>query len=685
MSQITINEILAVRYLSGLPAWSSDSRYIAFKYNDGGISDLWLIDLLNLKKGEQKPRRLTASTSGVSEFHWHPKEYKLVFIQDGNLCILDLENLDSPIRKLTQKGNLLGRLSMHPEGKYVAVSDGPTLFFYDLKTGVSTDLKPVGEVFGGRFSQTVHGDSFDFSPNGELFLYTWHDQNKKPYLALCGLKEGNIWRSSGHIDQISGGQWLDNDSFIYKLSGTFGAQYSYYLLRIPPKEQWENFSDLKIISKFKPEIELLFTEKDEKRNVNFTDYASIRPGNRDIIFGSDRDGFLHHYLFNLETKKRTQLTFGQWEDYAQAGDKITWSGDGKTYLYASNRLHRVERHIWQLNPETGENICLIDDSVTNLNPVFSPDGRFFVYNHSNKRQNADLWLYNIDTKEKCQLTDSMPLGLKDKISLSELITYKGAKDWDIDAFLYKPADFDPGKKYPAIVWVHGGPMRQMRGSWHPSSTYALFYAFNQVLASNGYVVLSPNFRGGIGYGRDFRHGLYGVKGIDDTIDIVNAGNYLKSLDYVDVDKVAVYGLSYGGYMTLHSMTQYPKVFACGINIAGLWDIAQWGFWMREKYGNYFGDSYFLGDMEENPKLWALGSPCTYKENLNKPLLSLQGTSDPNVDITQQDKLVMDMVKLGRKENFRAIYYPKESHTFRWRHTWEDAFPIMLDFFNQHLK
>ena len=96
------------------------------------------------------------------------------------------------------------------------------------------------------------------------------------------------------------------------------------------------------------------------------------------------------------------------------------------------------------------------------------------------------------------------------------------------------ADFDPTKKYPAIVWVHGGPMRQMRGSWHISSTYAHFYAYNQFLANQGYVVLSPNFRGGIGYGRDFRLGLYQKKGVDDTIDIINSGQYLKDLPFLSM-------------------------------------------------------------------------------------------------------------------------------------------------------
>lgn len=685
MSQIKIDQILSVKYLNGLPLWSKDGKFLAYKWNDGGKSDLWAISFAQGKDKPSLPKKITEARSGVASFAWHPKKNEIIYIQDGNLFFQNLESSEESLKQLTFKGSLMGRLALDKEGHNLAVTDGKTIFFYNLIKDQFKDFQPIGEVFGGRFSQTVHADSFEFSPNGKMLLYTWFDQSKKPYLAICHLEKGNVWRSAGHIWQISNGQWLDDNRFIYRLAAPFAYQTEYYLNTIPAESEWADYSYLNIFSQFKPESKIIFSQKDEERKVNFTEFAVIRPGAQDILFGSDRDGFLHHYLLNLKSMELKQLTFGNCEDYAQAGDRIVWDHEGKTYLYASNRKNRVERHIWQLDPESGQDICLIDDPVTNLNPVFSPDGSAFVYNHSNKLENADLWLYDFESSRKIKLTESMPIGLREKLVESELISYKGAKDWDIDGFLYKPQDFDPNKKYPAIVWVHGGPMRQMRGSWHPSSTYALFYAFNQLLSSEGYVVLSPNFRGGIGYGRDFRHGLYNVKGLDDTIDIVKGGEYLKNLEYVDENKVAVYGLSYGGYMTLHSLGQYPETFACGINIAGLWDIAQWGFWMRELYGNYHGDSYFLGYMEANPQAWALGSPCTYKENINKPLLSLQGTLDPNVDITQQDKLVMDMVKLGKKEDFRAIYYPKESHTFRWRHTWQDAFPQMLEFFAQHLK
>lgn len=680
MDKMTIKDVLSVKYLSGLPKWSQDGQWLLYQWNDGGVHDLWLINI----QTNQPTVQLTHAKSGVSDFTWRPNSREIAYVMDGALY---LAKLDQPIttKQVTWQGGIMGCIAFSPNGEWLAFTDAKTLMFLQVDTGLRKDIKPLGDVFARRFSQTVHQDSFCWNPDGSMFLYTWVDAVKKPWLAICTLEDGNVWRSAGHSKMISSGEWLASNSFIFLLNGAFGAEYISYHVTIPARETWQNYQNLGIVSRFTPQIEVITSLQDVERSCNFQYMTAVRPGGNELLLALELDGFLHHYLYSIPDKTLTQLTFGHCEDLGQAGDQADWSPDGRYFLYASNRNQRIERQIWCYDTLSGCEQQLTNAPVTNLAPVFAPDGQSFVYTHCDKRRNGDLWLYDLTTGQIRQLTDSMPDDLADKMVESEVVQYAGAEGWMLDAFLYKPVDFDPRKKYPAIVWVHGGPMRQMRGSWHPSATYAHFYAFNQYLANQGFVVLSPNFRGGIGYGRDFRHGLWQKKGIDDTIDIVNGGRYLKQLEFVDPDRVAVYGLSYGGYMTLHALTQFPDVFACGINLAGLWDISQWGLWMRSEYGNYDGDSYFLGDMELHPELWALGSPCTYKNNLSKPLLSLQGTADLNVDITQQDKLIRDCVALGRGDAFQAVYYPGESHTFRYRKTWLDALPRMMKFFNQYLK
>ncbi len=680
MQPITIADILAVKYLIGAPLWSDDGNYLIYRWNDGGIHDLWCLK----PAAKTPPLQITQAKTGVSALLWRPGTHQVALVMDASLYLLEI---DSPqkMRRLTYEGGIMSRLAFSPDGKWLSFTNGKTLSFLNLENETRHDIKPLGEVHGGRFSQTVSGDAFAWNPAGDLFLYTWVDARKKPWLALCTPEEGNIWRSAGHTEQISSAQWLTSDQLIYVLSAPFGAAYTYYRMTVPKRADWQDYSDLGIVSRFSPQLEVILQQEDKEKSCSFQHMAVVQPGGRAILFALENDGYYHHYLYTTAEHRLEQLTFGECEDSGQSGEQAVWSADGQRFLYASNRNDRLQRQIWCYDLAARRQTSLTSTATSNVSPFYAPDGQSFVYSHSDQQNNADLWLYDFVSQSSRPLTDSMPTGLREKLVCAQPIHYTSAEDWQIDGFLYQPLDFDPTKKYPAIVWLHGGPARQMRGAWHPSGTYAHFYAFNQYLAGQGYIVLSINYRGGIGYGRAFRHGLWHQKGLHDTLDVINGGKFLQSLPYIEQEKVAVYGLSYGGYLTLLAMTQYPDVFACGINLAGLWDLGIKDRWMEEKYGNYHGDIYLGGAMEANPAMWAKASPNTYRANLTKPLLSLQGTADLNVTIEHQNQLVKDCVALGRGAAFEAVYYPGESHTFRYRQTWQDAFPRMAAFFKQHLQ
>ena len=326
----------------------------------------------------------------------------------------------------------------------------------------------------------------------------------------------------------------------------------------------------------------------------------------------ENDGWAHYYILDLATKEARQVTFGQCEDFAHAGDSAKWLPDGSGFLYASNRDGLDQRHIYRYSLETGESVRIIDLSGTNSLVNISPDGRL-AFQHCDVFRNGDLWVSGPNGEDPIQVTFSMPEAWNPQNQFEpEEVRFESAGGLNIHAYLMKPKGMEPGKKFPAIVWVHGGPIRQMRRGWHPQRSYALFHAYNQYLVQQGYVVLSVNFRGGIGYGRDFRQALYHKMGVDDVADVVGAGNYLKGLPYVDSERVAVYGLSYGGYMTLHCLTQYPDVFKCGINIAGIWDYVQWTKWADKRYGKRVGSfkMYLGGEPEASPALYRQGSPKT---------------------------------------------------------------------------
>ena len=291
-----------------------------------------------------------------------------------------------------------------------------------------------------------------------------------------------------------------------------------------------------------------------------------------------------------------------------------------------------ERHIFKHCLKTGTDTKVIGLEGTNSMAKLSSKGKI-CFVHCDQYRNMDIWVANPDGQNPVQVTFSMPEALTpEKQFVSEEVSFESAGGLTIYGYLMKPKNIAEGTKIPALVWVHGGPVRQMRPGWHPLRTYALFHGLNQYLVHRGYAVLSVNFRGGIGYGRDFRNALFHKMGVDDVADVVNAAKYLKSLPYVDPDRVGVWGISYGGYMTLHSLTQYPDVFKAGVNIAGIWDFIQWTKWADGHYGKGAGlfKAYLGGEPEDSPncmlKLFRL-----LRRQHDQTLLNLHGTADANVD------------------------------------------------------
>ena len=279
----------------------------------------------------------------------------------------------------------------------------------------------------------------------------------------------------------------------------------------------------------------------------------------------------------------------------------------------------------------------------------------------------------------------MPAAWRPEVqTVGEPVTFPAHDGFQVPGYLFVPQHRE-GERLPAIVWLHGGPMRQMRYGWHPMPSYALFDAFNQWFVQHGYVVLSVNYRGGIGYGKDFEQANHMAMLQVDLGDVIAAARYLRTLDFVDPDRIGVYGLSYGGYLTLGALTKHPGTFCMGINIAGIWDEEQWCRWADERYPG--AAAYFrskLGWSEhEHPDVWREASPKNFVEGLNVPLINFHGTADANVDFGQLDAIIRDCVEHGKY--YEAYYYPDEVHVFRWRKTWRDALPRMLQAFERYLR
>jgi len=686
---ITISDVLDVKYL-GKWDWSPDGRYIAFIWDDGGLRDLWLVE-----PGKSAPRKLTSAKNGASDFAW-AKDGKIYAVVDGSLLRLGGPGFET-VESLLE-GRPVAGLSLSPDGSFLAFTRGGAIWLLEERTGKFIEFSLPSGAGQGRGP----GGRVEWSPSSQRFAFGFRDEESFHQIAVVKLTSHGVkleWRS--HFTRSAGGPtWLDENTLMYSQHTDGGLAAELWTIKLAATEGPGDDSGRRAGSgtgagadddhcnepargPLTPEL-LYRIEGSGRGTVMFTG-GTVSPDRTKLLLMMENDGWAHYYILDLATREVRQVTFGECEDFAHAGDSAKWLPDGSGFLYASNKDAIDQRHIFRYSLETGESVKIIDLPGTNSLVSISPDGRL-AFQHCDEFRNGDLWVSGPNGENPVQVTFSMPEVWSPANQFEpEEVQFKSAGGLTIHAYLMKPKDIEAGKRLPAIIWIHGGPIRQMRRGWHPQRSYALFHAYNQYLVQEGYVVLTVNFRGGIGYGRDFRQALYHKMGVDDVTDIVEAGNYLKRLPYVDPERVGVYGLSYGGYLTLHCLTQYPDAFRCGINIAGIWDEVQWTKWADRRYGKGAGlfKMFLGGEPEHAPDLYRQASPKTFAKNMKAPLMNVHGTADMNVDFQQMDSIIRDLVELGK--DFEVVYYPDEVHTFAKKKTWMDAMPKMTRFFDKHLR
>jgi dipeptidyl aminopeptidase/acylaminoacyl peptidase len=227
------------------------------------------------------------------------------------------------------------------------------------------------------------------------------------------------------------------------------------------------------------------------------------------------------------------------------------------------------------------------------------------------------------------------------------------------------------------VWIHGSGLDQNYLGWHPDS-YRMYYAMHQYLAQQGYVILTPDARGSSGYGRDWAAGNYRDIGGGEYLDVASGADYLKTTGYVDPDRIGVWGLSYGGFLTLQAVTVTPTLFRCAIDVAGVTD------WDTQSLTLGPGRIYArMGTPAENPEDFDRAAPVRHMDKLVRPLLIMHGTNDTNVAFRESLTLIDTLIKLGK--SFEMAVYPGEIHFFRRTHVLRDAWRRAEEFFDRHLK
>jgi len=276
-------------------------------------------------------------------------------------------------------------------------------------------------------------------------------------------------------------------------------------------------------------------------------------------------------------------------------------------------------------------------------------------------------------KEQAIAPDSIPKDFPAaSLVIPQQVIFKSGDGWEIHGQLFLPAPKASGKM-PAVIFMHGGPIRQMLLGWHYLYYYHNAYGMNQYLASRGYAVLSVNYRSGIGYGRRFREAPgRGPRGAAEYQDIVAAGNYLRGRVDIDPARIGLWGGSYGGYLTALGLARNSDMFAAGVDLHGVHD------WSTRRFRTWAGTE----SADVVKKAWE-SSPVTSVDKWKSPVLLIQGDDDRNVDFSQTVDLAQRL--RAQKVELELMVLPDEVHDFLLHRHWLAVYKAAADFFGRRLK
>jgi dipeptidyl aminopeptidase/acylaminoacyl peptidase len=389
-------------------------------------------------------------------------------------------------------------------------------------------------------------------------------------------------------------------------------------------------------------------------------------GDGQFVFASEADGWQHLYSISSSGGPAKLLTPGDCE-----AEEWSFSQDEKTIFFNSNCGDIDRRHIWSVGADGAKLQQLTTTQGVEWRPVALSDSRDLFYFGSDGTHPGRLFHATVTADRKpveISPTNGDQQFSADKLVVPQPITFHSGDGLEIHGQLFLPKNLKPGEKRPALIFLHGGPMRQMLLGWHYMYYYANAYAMNQYLANRGYVVLAINYRSGIGYGRAFREAPNRAgRGASEYPDVVAAGKYLQSRGDVDAKHIGLWGGSYGGYLTALGLGRNSDLFAAGVDFHGVHD------WPAD---NWEG-KHIPPDLV---KLAHESSPVSAVNTWKSPVLFIHADDDRNVMFSQTVDLVARLRAKGI--SIEQLIFPDDVHDFLLYRNWLEGYQATSDFFDR---
>ena len=666
----TIEQVTSSPFPTELVASPAGNR-VAWVFDARGMRNIWVAE--PGAGGAYRSRQITqyAQDDGqdVGELAWTPDGKAIVYVRGG-----DLENggnypnpasvpesVEQDVWAVSLEGGAPRKLA---EGHSPAVSPKGDSVAYIFKDQVWL----VKLASGAKPEQLIHDkgkcDSLDWSPDGSSLAFVSR-RGDHSFVGVYNASSKGLNYLDPTVDHDSGPAWSPDGRQIAFLRIPAGGD-----LTFGPRRTGQPWS-----------IQVADAATGHGREVwrAETGQGSVFHGivgEHQIIWGAgdvlafpwERDGWTHLYSVLAAGGTAKLLTPGDFEV-----EFVSLSPDRRTLVFASNQDDIDRRHLWS-EPVSGDRPTrLTGGEGIEWSPVMMHDGAIALLHSDAQRPARPAVLAGGG-----EIRDLAPESLPADFPSAELVTPQqviltASDGLRVHAQLFLPKDGAAGVRRPAVIFMHGGSRREMLLGWHYMGYYHNAYALNQYLASRGYVVLSLNYRSGIGYGLDFREALnYGPSGASEFNDVEGAGLYLRQRADVDPSRIGLWGGSYGGYLTALGLARASDLFACGVDLHGVHD------WNLEIENWPHSPA-----REEASRLAWESSPLASVDTWRSPVLLVQGDDDRNVPFSELVRLVEALRK--QKVEFQQLVFPNEIHDFLRHSTWLSAYHAASDFFDQHLR
>jgi len=694
--QLTVNGLASANDgLNYTTLENGDREIVKYSYKTGGKVSL-VLDIQTLKND---------SLRSIKEYIFSPDESKVLLMTDRQpiyrrsfTAVYFVYNfVTKELTRLSTGRQQVATFS--PDGERIAFVRNNNLYVKSLRFNTERQITSDGEInkIINGIPDWVYEEEFEFnrafewSPDSKQVSYIKFNEEQVPTMVIPMYKglnpvhqENSIYPGEYRFKYPKAGEknsivsvWVYDIKAGQNIKMDTGTETDIYIptirwtysgknLGILKMNRLQNRLELLFANSYTGDSRLIYTEKNKRYiETDFLDNFHFLPDDKSFVILSEQDGFKHLYLYDNGGVKIRQLTTGKFDVLKYYGfDPVT-----KMFYYQAAAVSPMQREVYGVSLDLKKKVLLSDQKGSN-DADFSTGFKYYINKYSNLKTPLMVTLHEISGKQIRVLEDNKELKsaiAEKKIPQKEFFTFKTKEGIELNGWMIKPSNFNQNTKYPVVMTQYSGP-----------NSYSVVDEFKvgweNYLAANGYLAVCVDPRGTGARGEDFRKCTYGQLGKYESDDQIEAAKYLAALPYVDGKNIAIWGWSYGGFMSAMCMAKGGEVFKAGISVAPVTN--------NRFYDSVYSERY-MGLPGQNPEGYDENSPITLAKGIKGKLLLVHGTADDNVHYQNSLEFAEAMVQAGVQ--FQMMSYVNRNHNIRGGNTTMHLYTMFDNFLKDNLK